>query len=332
MIKLPVLCLVLPCYNEDKILDYTYSELHMLYSRLIGTVISEESRILFVDDGSTDTTWERIVKFHGRDKCFEGLRLSKNKGHQTALYAGIEYAVGRADVIISLDADLQQDIETISELLGMYAGGYDIVNAVRNDRKTDGWFKKVTALAYYKLMRAMGCNLIENSADFRMLSKRAAKALTEYQESNLFLRGLIPELGFKAGIVSFDVKERLAGESKYSLKKMITLAVDGITSFSIFPIRIIFCLGVFVLLLSVVMVMYALIANILGNTVSGWTSLSASLWFLGGVELIGIGTVGEYIGRTYIEAKRRPRYFIDERCVGGLGDSDGAEKQQRIGG
>lgn len=282
MAKLPVLFLVLPCYNESAILDYTCSRLQELYSKLMNTTISEKSRILFIDDGSVDGTWEKIICFHAKDRRFEGLRLSKNKGHQTALYAGIEYVAERADVIISLDADLQQDIMAVPRFLEMYEDGYDVVNGIRNDRKTDGSFKKLTALGYYRLMRLMGCGLMENSADFRMLSKRAAKALMGYRESNLFLRGLIPELGFKSGTITFDVKERVAGESKYSLKKMATLAVDGITSFSVFPIRAVFSLGLMVLLLSIVMVAYALVANLLGDTVSGWTSLSASLWFLGG--------------------------------------------------
>lgn len=314
----PTVYFVFPCYNESEVLEITFSKICNLLHQLVHEgIISDSSRGVFVDDGSIDVSWRMIRETHKDDLFIEGIRLSKNKGHQIALFAGIEYAAARADLIISMDADLQQDIGAVTQFISMYEEGYDVVNGIRESRSTDGVVKKTTARVYYSLLKIMGCGIIKDSADFRMLSQKAAKALVSYKESNIFLRGLVLELGFKSATLEFEVKDRVAGETKYTFRKMLRLALDGITSFSVFPIRVVFFIGIGVLLASIIMITYALVANLRGITVPGWTSLSASLWFLGGLNLIGVGIVGEYIGRIYFEAKRRPRYLIDEMCVGG---------------
>lgn len=312
------LYLVLPCYNEEEIIESSAEILSGLYKELIlEEFISQDSHILFVDDGSKDKTWEIICKLHYQDNMFEGIRLSKNKGHQIAIYAGTEIAIRYADAIITMDVDLQQDVGAIRQFIHMYREGYDVVYGVRNNREADGFFKKATATLYYKLLRIMGCEIIEQSADYRLLSKKAAEALVQYRESNLFIRGLVPTLGFKSGSVFFDVKERKAGKSKYTLNKMIQLALDGITSFSIRPIRLVLSMGILVSFISSAMIVYAVYTFAMGTPVSGWASLSASIWFLGGVQLIGIGVIGEYVGRTYMESKRRPHYFIEDYQMNG---------------
>lgn len=309
-----ILYLVMPCYNEEEVLRMSSEKTLDLYTRLIDNgTISSDSRILFSDDGSRDRTWEIITELHSENDIFCGIRLSKNKGHQIAIYSGMIYAAEHgADCIITIDVDLQQDIEAVPRFLQKYSEGCDIVYGVRDSRDTDSFFKKSTATMYYKFMRCLGCNLIEQSADYRLLSNRAVKALASYKENNLFIRGLVPELGFKSDIVYFHVKEREAGSSKYTLKKMISLALNGITSFSIQPIRLVGLLGVVVLIVSIVMMIMTLVDHIRGVTVAGWSTIVISIWFLGSIQLISLGVIGEYVGRTYMETKNRPRYFISD--------------------
>ncbi len=314
-----ILYLVMPCYNEEEVLRMSSGKALDLYARLIDNgTISSDSRILFSDDGSKDRTWEIITELHAENKTFCGIRLSKNRGHQIAIYSGMVYAAEHgAECVITIDADLQQDIEAVPRFLQKYAEGCDIVYGVRDSRDTDSLFKKTTATMYYKFMRSLGCDLIEQSADYRLLSNRAVKALASYKENNLFIRGLVPEMGFKSDIVYFHVKEREAGSSKYTLKKMVSLALNGITSFSIQPIRLVGLLGVGVLIVSVVMMIVTLIDHIRGVTVAGWSTIVISIWFLGSIQLISLGVIGEYVGRTYMETKNRPRYFISDETGDG---------------
>ena len=323
----PRLYLVLPCFNEEEILESSAKKVKASFEDMIRDgMIRSDSRILFVDDGSKDNTWKCIRKFHEKDCIFEGIKLSANKGHQVAIYAGMEQAVKYADAVVTMDADMQQDIGALPKFMALYLQGYDIVYGVRNDRKSDRFFKKITAVMYYKLMRCMGCELIENSADYRLMSKKAVDSFIKYKEDNLFIRGIVPTLGYRSTTLHFDVYEREKGQSKYTVKKMLRLAMDGITSFSIRPIRIIMCLGFCITWVSFVMIIYTFVSYFLGTTIPGWSSLLVSIWFLGGMELIGIGVVGEYIGRTYMETKRRPRYFIDEELMSdscGVSDREG---------
>ncbi|MBO6146642.1 MAG: glycosyltransferase family 2 protein [Lachnospiraceae bacterium] len=314
-----ILYLVMPCYNEEEVLRMSSGKALDLYARLIDNgTISSDSRILFSDDGSKDRTWEIITELHAENETFCGIRLSKNRGHQIAIYSGMVYAAEHgAECVITIDADLQQDIEAVPRFLQKYAEGCDIVYGVRDSRDTDSLFKKTTATMYYKFMRSLGCDLIEQSADYRLLSNRAVKALASYKENNLFIRGLVPEMGFKSDIVYFHVKEREAGSSKYTLKKMVSLALNGITSFSIQPIRLVGLLGVGVLIVSVVMMIVTLIDHIRGVTVAGWSTIVISIWFLGSIQLISLGVIGEYVGRTYMETKNRPRYFISDETGDG---------------
>ena len=315
--KNDILFLVLPCYNEEETLESSYRELSLFISDMIkNEKISERSRMLFVDDGSADRTWQIISSLHKKDKMVEGLKLSHNRGHQIAIYAGIEEATKYADAIITIDVDLQQDINAIRDFMAAYEKGCDVVYGIRNDRKSDGFFKKATASLYYKLMRLMGASLIENSADYRLLSKRAAQALMQYKESNLFIRGIVPSMGFKSDRVYFDVHEREHGTSKYTLRKMLRLAADGITSFSIVPIRMILYSGILILFFSIGVIIHDVYVYLIGDTVTGWASLQASIWFFGAVQLISIGIIGEYIGRIYMESKHRPRFFIEEKTTG----------------
>lgn len=307
------LYLVLPCYNEEEVLKQSASTLENKITNLILTKkISPSSKILFVNDGSKDKTWSIIHKLSEGNALFCGISLSHNVGHQNALLAGLMTARQYADVIISLDADLQQDINAIDEMLVQYENGCEIVYGVRNSRNTDSAFKKISALAFYKFMQFLGCNVIKNHADYRLMSKKALDALSEYHEVNLFLRGLIPLLGFQTGTVYFDVKERSAGKSKYTLGKMFSLALNGITSFSIRPIRIITFTGFAVFLFSVIMTIYSIVMFIQGSTVPGWTSSLCASWSMGGLQLLGIGIIGEYIGKIYMEVKHRPHYTIED--------------------
>lgn len=312
----PTLYLVLPCFNEEDVIHSSAKKLKESMDKLVEDgIIQDTSRILFVDDGSQDHTWKYIRQLHEQDAVFEGMKLSINKGHQVAIYAGMEQAAKYADVVITMDVDLQQDLGALPEFLKLYKQGYDIVYGIRNDRKSDGFFKKTTAVLYYRLMRWMGCELLENSADYRLMSKRAVDALTKYKENNLFIRGIVPALGYKSATLYFEVHEREIGQSKYTLKKMLRLAMDGITSFSIRPIRLITGLGFILTCFSMVMIIYTLVSYFSGKTTPGWSTLLVSIWLLGGIELIGIGVVGEYIGRTYMETKRRPRYLIEEELL-----------------
>ncbi|QFK70752.1 glycosyltransferase family 2 protein [Pradoshia sp. D12] len=310
--NLPVLTIVVPCYNEQEVLSKTSEELSSILKELLDSgVISERSAILFVDDGSVDDTWDLIQMESVQNRLVKGLKLAGNVGHQNALLAGLATAQKHSDCVISIDADLQDDIQVIKEMVEKYNQGYDIVYGVRDQRKKDTIFKRTTALSFYRMMGRLGIKLIPNHADFRLMSKRALGELLKYKERNLFLRGMIPMIGFSSAEVFYDRKEREAGESKYPLKKMISFALDGITSFSVAPIRCVTYIGFLTLFISVVAGSYALIQKTLGNTQSGWTSIMISLWIIGGLQLIGIGIVGEYIGKIFKEVKQRPIYAID---------------------
>lgn len=305
---------ILPCYNEEETLKISPIKVLEEYDRLKESGrIDEDSRILFVDDGSKDSTWDIIRRLHDENPVYEGIRLSGNRGHQTALYAGMKYALDKgADCMVTIDADLQQDIGALPLFIDSFKDGNDIVYGVRKSRKTDGWFKRMSATMYYGLMKLMGCNTIKNSADYRLMSAKAVASLCEYKESNLFIRGLVPEVGYKSDTVYFDVKERQEGRSKYSVNKMLLLAFDGITSLTIRPIRLITFCGFITFIVSVVMMIITLSDHLRGVTVPGWTTLTISIWLLGGIQLLSLGILGEYIGRTYMETKNRPRYFISE--------------------
>lgn len=308
-----ILYLVLPCYNEEETLPYSAEILLKKLSCLSKEkgLISEKSKILFIDDGSKDRTWETIVRLsHESQHQICGIHLAHNRGHQNALLAGLMYAKDRCDITISMDADLQQDINAIEQFLQAYQDGCEIVYGVRNSRNTDSFFKKASANIYYSILNWLGCSAARNAADYRLMSAVSLNALAEYSEVNLFLRGLIPNIGFQSGIVHFDVFKREHGSSKYTLGKMLKLAMDGITSFSVRPIRLILGLGALIFLVSIVMIIVFIIDYFCGNTVPGWATLSCSIWFLGGVQLLSLGIIGEYVGRNYEETKKRPRYFI----------------------
>ena len=310
--NLPVLTIVVPCYNEQEVLCKTSEQLSSILKDLLDSrLISEKSSILFVDDGSRDDTWDLIQMESIQNRMVKGLKLAGNVGHQNALLAGLETAGKQSDCVISIDADLQDDIQVIKEMVEKYNQGYDIVYGVRDQRKTDTFFKRTTAVGFYRMMGKLGIKLIPNHADYRLMSKRALRELLKYKERNLFLRGMIPMIGFSSTKVLYNRKEREAGESKYPLKKMLSFALDGITSFSIAPIRCVTYLGFITLLISVVAGSYAILQKMLGNTQSGWTSIMISLWIIGGLQLIGIGIVGEYIGKIFKEVKQRPIYAID---------------------
>jgi polyisoprenyl-phosphate glycosyltransferase len=308
----PVLTIVVPCFNEEEVLNETSLQLSAVLRELMEeSLVSQESKLLFVDDGSKDRTWE-IIETESENNLFvTGLKLAGNVGHQNALIAGLETANQQSDCIVSIDADLQDDIKVIRTFVEKYWEGIDIVYGVRDSRDTDTYFKRTTALAFYRFMEKIGIKLVPNHADFRLMSKRAMDELLKYKETNLFLRGLVPLVGYTSTKVYYDRKERLAGESKYPLKKMLAFAFDGITSFSIAPIRFVTFLGLLAVILSAFAGGYALIQEILGHTESGWTSIIISIWFVGGLQLMGIGIIGEYIGKIYREVKLRPRYAIE---------------------
>lgn len=312
----PILYLVIPCYNEEKALPFTVKAVDDLLKKNVqaGT-ISPSSRCLLVNDGSKDRTWEMIRETHEHNPYFNGICLSRNRGHQNALLAGLFTASVYCDCAISMDADLQDDIGAVEKMLAAYQEGYDVVYGVRNSRETDTAFKRMTAQAYYKLLSHLGADIVYNHADFRLLSRRALEALQEFPEVNLFLRGLVPMLGFPATKVYYDRAERVAGESKYPLKKMLSFAFEGITSLSNRPIRWIFRLGLFIFIISLFMLLYSIIQYFRGHTVAGWASLITSLWAIGGLILLSLGIIGEYIGKTYLEAKHRPRFFIQEALL-----------------
>ena len=307
------LFLVIPCYNEEEVLNETARRLSEKMNALIESgKISENSRICFVNDGSKDKTWEIIKKLNAENNIFRGINLSRNRGHQNALLAGLMTVKGECDAAISLDADLQDDIDAIGEMTEKWLGGCDVVYGVRSARKKDTFFKKTTAQGYYKLLKAMGVDITYNHADYRLMSKRALDGLESFKEVNIFLRGIVPMIGYKSDIVMYERQERFAGESKYPLKKMLAFAFEGITSLSIKPIRMITTLGLVIFLMSIFMLIYFLIRHFTGATVTGWTSLAVSLWALGGLQLLAIGVIGEYIGKIYLETKERPKFIIDE--------------------
>lgn len=308
-----ILYLVIPCYNEEEVLPITQKALKEKMDNLIkNKKISKDSKVMFVNDGSKDKTWELIEEYHKEDPLFVGVKLSRNKGHQNALLAGLMTAKKYADITISMDADLQDDINVIDKMIAENNAGSEIVYGVRSSRKKDSWFKRFTAESFYKLMHAMGVEVVFNHADCRLMSKRALDELEHFEETNLFLRGLIPLLGFKTSIATYERNERAAGESKYPLKKMLSFAWDGITSFSVKPLKMITTLGFIMLFISVVMIIYTIIVKILGNTVDGWAFIMLSIWFIGGVQLVSVGLIGEYIGKIYNETKHRPRYIIEK--------------------
>lgn len=312
MSQYPKLTIVIPCYNEEAVLHETMKQLSEALESLIQSkLIAKDSTLLFVDDGSRDKTWQIIESASARHPFVKGIKLSRNAGHQNALLAGLTVASEHSDCVISIDADLQDDIRAIRAFMEKYWQGYDIVYGVRDSRETDTWFKRTSAQGFYWLMGKMGIQLVPNHADFRLMSKRALEELLKYKEANLFLRGIIPLLGFPSAKVYYDRKERMAGESKYPLKKMLAFALDGITSFSITPVRFVTALGFVTFILSAFVGLYALIEELAGHTVSGWASLIISIWLLGGLELMAVGLIGEYIGKIFKEVKRRPRYTIE---------------------
>ena len=308
-----ILYMVVPCYNEEEVLAETTKRLSAKLGDMIKRKkINEKSRILYVNDGSKDGTWRLITEFYESNELVSGLNLSRNRGHQNAVLAGLMYAKDHADIAISMDADLQDDIEAIEEMIDRYHDGLDVVYGVRSKRKKDSVFKRFTAELFYKLMMKMGVEIIFNHADFRLMSKRVLLELENYKEVNLFLRGMVPLIGFPSGQVLYERDERFAGESKYPLKKMISFALDGITSFSVKPIRMIMTLGVVIFFISIVILIWSIIRHFTGGTVLGWSSTMVSIWALGGLQLLAIGVVGEYIGKMYLETKSRPRFAIQE--------------------
>ena len=312
MKKKPILNLVIPCYNEEEALPFTKKELDKKMNALIkGQLIDENSKVILVNDGSKDKTWEIITKLHEENKMYVGINLSRNRGHQNALLAGLMYAKDHADISISMDADLQDDINVMDDMIKKYLDGTNIVYGVRSSRKKDTFFKKFTAEGFYKFMNKMGVEVVFNHADCRLMDKRALEALSKYKEVNLFLRGIVPQLGYKTDIAYYERNERVAGDSKYPLKKMLSFAMDGITSFSVKPLRFITSLGFIILLLSFITLIYAVIMKIVGNTVSGWTFIICSIWLIGGIQMLSLGVIGEYIGKIYNETKQRPRYIIE---------------------
>ena len=311
--ELPKLIIVSPCYNEEAILRYSADTLTSFLKRVIALgKIAPSSRILYVNDGSRDRTWSLIEELHKDNSFVEGLSLAKNVGSELAVMAGMMAARERADVVVTIDADLQDDVEAIEEMINHYLEGCDIVYGVKTSREADPWLKRITAEGFYRLQQNMGINVIFNHTNFRLMSKRALEALSEYSERNLYLRGIIPQLGFRSAEVEDVIRERTAGESKYNYTKLLLLAVDGITSFSTKPISFIVGMGLFSLLISIVMAIYVLVSYVEHLSVPGWASLMLSLWFIGSMLLLSIGVVGQYIGKIYIEVKARPRYHIDQ--------------------
>lgn len=313
MKKNNTLYVVVPCYNEEEVLKETTKRLKEKLSYLIKEKkISDKSKVMYVNDGSKDRTWEIIKETNKKDKMFTGISLSRNRGHQNALLAGLMTAKNYADVVISMDADLQDDINAIDEMLDKYYSGCEIVYGVRSSRKKDSWFKKTTAQGFYKFMKCMGVEVVYNHADYRLTSKRVLDAFEDYKEVNLFLRGMFPLVGFKSDVVYYERKERFAGESKYPLKKMLNFAWDGITSFSVRPIRLILNLGIIMFIVSLLILIYSLVVKLLGRTVDGWTFIVCSIWLVSGVQMLSLGIIGEYIGKVYSETKGRPRFIISE--------------------
>jgi len=309
----PVLYLVVPCYNEQEVLTDTAEKLaHKLTQLIDAGKISERSRIAFVNDGSSDCTWEIIRAYTERSALFSGINLAHNEGHQNALLAGLMTVLPYADVTISMDADLQDDINAVDAMLEKYAAGVNIVYGVRANRSSDTFFKRFTAESFYRAMRALGANIVFNHADFRLMDRRALTALAEYPEVNLFLRGIVPMIGLTHGVVYYARKERLAGVSKYPWRRMASFAWEGVTSLSARPIRLIAQMGMFISFISGLMLIWSIVRHFIGETIVGWTSLVVSLWFLGGLILLSVGVIGEYVAKIYLEVKRRPRYLVQD--------------------
>lgn len=307
------LVIVVPCYNEEEVLAETRKRLIDVLKNLEDRKKTDRGQILFVDDGSRDHTWQLIEQFAKETPMVGGLKLSCNRGHQFALWAGLRWAAENSDASVSIDADLQDDVNAIYDMVDAWLDGNDIVYGVRRERKTDTFFKRNTALAFYRLMTALGGKIIYNHADFRLMSRRAMQSLMQYPEDNLFLRGIVASIGYPSASVYYDRSERFAGESKYPLKKMLAFALEGITSFSVKPLRVITYLGLLFILVALGVIAYALYEHFAGHTIAGWTSLLVSMWFIGGSILLACGVTGEYIGKIYLEVKRRPKYFIDKK-------------------
>lgn len=307
-----ILYLVIPCYNEEAVLHETAKRLkEKLNTMMDNALISPDSRIVFVNDGSKDRTWDIIQELHEQNPLFCGIKLSRNKGHQNALLAGLMTVKAHCDMAISLDADLQDDVDAIDRFVEKYYDGCDVVYGVRSARDTDTFFKKTTAEGFYKVMKMLGVDIVYNHADYRLMSKRALDELENFKEVNLFLRGIVPLIGFRSDTVLYERHERFAGESKYPLKKMLAFAFDGITSFSVKPIRLITTLGVIIFSISLLMLLYFLILYFMGKTVAGWATIVISIWAIGGLQLLSIGVIGEYIGKIYLETKARPKFIVE---------------------
>ena len=308
-----VLYLVIPCYNEEEVLPETSKRLTAKLGAMIEMgLISQDSKIVFVNDGSKDHTWQLIRQYHEENTMIQGINLSRNKGHQSALLAGLMTVKEYCDMAISMDADLQDDVDAIDQFVEKYYEGCEVVYGVRSERKTDSFFKRASAQSFYKLMLHMGVEIVYNHADYRLMSRRALDEMEGFKEVNLFLRGIVPLIGFQSGVVTYERHERFAGESKYPLKKMLNFAFDGITSFSVKPIRMVTTLGIIIFAISILMLIYFLITWCIGWTVPGWTSIVVSVWAIGGLQLLAIGIIGEYIGKIYMETKARPKFIVQE--------------------
>ncbi len=313
MVSPETLYVVIPCYNEEAVLLETTRRLKEKFEKLIkDKKISKKSKVMYVDDGSKDSTWSLIKKINKNENLFTGIALSRNRGHQNALLAGLMTAKKYADFVISMDADLQDDINAMDEMIEKYNDGKDIVYGVRSSRKKDTWFKKTTAQYFYKFMKILGVDVVYNHADYRLTSKRVLDEFENFKEVNLFLRGMFPLVGYSSDVVYYERNERFAGESKYPLKKMLNFAWDGITSFSVKPIRLVLNLGVLIFVISLLVLLYCLIVKLCGKTVTGWTFIVGSIWLVSGIQMLSIGIIGEYIGKIYSETKSRPRYIISE--------------------
>ena len=325
----PILYIVVPCYNEEEVLHETNRRLAALLDSLVKDGTIGAGRILYVDDGSRDHTWQLVEEFAAAGSPVKGLKLAHNVGHQQALWAGLEYAAAHADAVVSIDADLQDNVDCIREMVDYFNKGIDIVYGVRRERRTDSFFKKTTAQLFYRLMSNLGGEIVYNHADFRLMSRRTVEALMSYPERNLFLRGMVCSMGFPSAVVYYDREKRFAGESKYPFSKMLSFAVDGITSFSVRPLRYIVLLGLLFILISIVAIIYGFLSYLEGDTMPGWTSLLVSIWFIGGMVTTAIGIIGEYVGKIYKEVKRRPRYFVEK--VAGIGKAGEGEPSEKPG-
>lgn len=325
----PILYIVVPCYNEEEVLHETNRRLAALLDSLVKDNMIAAGRILYVDDGSRDHTWQLVEEFVAAGSPVKGLKLAHNVGHQQALWAGLEYAAAHADAVVSIDADLQDNVDSIREMVDYFNKGIDIVYGVRRERRTDSFFKKNTAQLFYRLMNNLGGEIVYNHADFRLMSRRTVEALMSYPEQNLFLRGMVCSMGFPSAVVYYDREKRFAGESKYPFSKMLSFAVDGITSFSVRPLRYIVLLGLLFILISIVAIIYGFLSYLEGDTMPGWTSLLVSIWFIGGMVTTAIGIIGEYVGKIYKEVKRRPRYFVEK--VAGIGKAGEGEPSEKPG-